>query len=112
LNIYNLFGEKIYFLLNIELITGSNMSGKATFIRTLGINLSLAYAGSFVNMVKLEVSLFEQFTCIKISDSIKDGISYFYAEVKRLKSMLDKIEKSEYPVFFLIDEIFRGTNDI
>ena len=96
----------------IALITGSNMSGKSTFVRTLGINLSLAYAGSVVNAYKLEVSPFNLFTSIKVNDSIKDGISFFYAEVKRLKALLDEIEKSEYPVFFLIDEIFRGTNNI
>ncbi len=96
----------------IALITGSNMSGKSTFIRTLGINLSLAYAGSVVNAYKLEVSLFDLFTCIRINDSLTDGISFFYAEVKRLKTLLDKIEKSKHPVFFLIDEIFRGTNNI
>jgi DNA mismatch repair ATPase MutS len=52
------------------------------------------------------------FTCIKVSDSVTDGISYFYAEVKRLKALLDEIEKSKPPVMFLIDEIFRGTNNI
>ncbi len=55
---------------------------------------------------------FRLFTCIKVSDSVIDGISYFYAEVKRLKALLDEIEESEYPVLFLIDEIFRGTNNI
>jgi MutS domain V len=96
----------------IGIITGSNMSGKSTFVRTLGINLSLAYAGSVVNADELKISLFRIFTCIKVSDSVIDGISYFYAEVKRLKALLDEIEKCEYPVFFLIDEIFRGTNNI
>lgn len=96
----------------IAIITGSNMSGKSTFIRTLGINLSLAYAGSVVNADEFKVSLFNLFTCIKVSDSVIDGISYFYAEVKRLKTLLIEIEKSKYPVFFLIDEIFRGTNNI
>ncbi len=96
----------------IAIITGSNMSGKSTFIRTLGVNLSLAYAGSVVNAEELKISLFRLFTCIKVSDSVIDGISYFYAEVKRLKALLDEIENSEYPVFFLIDEIFRGTNNV
>ncbi|MEJ2615481.1 MAG: hypothetical protein P8Z35_11015, partial [Ignavibacteriaceae bacterium] len=96
----------------IALITGSNMSGKSTFVRSLGINLSLAYAGSVVNADKLEVSIFNLFTCIRINDSITDGISFFYAEVKRLKALLTEIESSKYPVFFLIDEIFRGTNNI
>jgi DNA mismatch repair ATPase MutS len=88
------------------------MSGKSTFIRTLGVNLSLAYAGSVVNAESLNVSLFRLYTCIKVSDSVIDGISYFYAEVKRLKKLLDEIETSGFPVFFLIDEIFRGTNNV
>ena len=96
----------------IAIITGSNMSGKSTFIRTIGINLSLAYAGSVVNAEEMRVSLFRLFTCIKVSDSVIDGISYFYAEVKRLKSLLNEIEAAENPVLFLIDEIFRGTNNI
>jgi ABC-type multidrug transport system fused ATPase/permease subunit len=96
----------------IAIITGSNMSGKSTFVKTLGINLSLAYAGSVVNADNLKISLFRLFTCIKVSDSVTDGISYFYAEVKRLKALLDEIENSEHPVLFLIDEIFRGTNNI
>jgi MutS domain V len=96
----------------ISIVTGSNMSGKSTFIRALGINLSLSYAGCVANAEFFKISLYNQFTCIKVSDSIIDGISYFYAEVKRLKALLDEIEKSEYPVLFLIDEIFRGTNNI
>jgi len=96
----------------IAIITGSNMSGKSTFVRTLGVNLSLAYTGSVVNANRLKISLFRLFTCIKVSDSVTDGISYFYAEVKRLKALLDEIENSEQPVLFLIDEIFRGTNNI
>jgi len=97
----------------IAIITGSNMSGKSTFLRTLGINLSLAYAGGVVNAESFNLSLLRLFTCIKVSDSVVDGISYFYAEVKRLKELLNEIEKeSDLPVFFLIDEIFRGTNNI
>ncbi len=96
----------------IAIVTGSNMSGKSTFMRTLGTNLTLAYAGSVVNADRMEVSLLNMFTCIRINDSIKDGISFFYAEVKRLKALLDEIKQSDYPVLFLIDEIFRGTNNI
>jgi DNA mismatch repair ATPase MutS len=96
----------------VALITGSNMSGKSTFIRTLGVNISLAYAGSVVNADYLEVSLFDLFSCIKVNDSLQESISFFYAEVKRLKALLDEIDKSQYPVLFLIDEIFRGTNNI
>jgi MutS domain V len=99
----------------IAIVTGSNMSGKSTFLRTLGINLCLAYAGGPVNATVFQTSLFRLFTCIKISDSVTDGYSYFYAEVRRLKALLDAIEsgekRQEMPLFFLIDEIFKGTNN-
>lgn len=96
----------------ILIITGSNMSGKSTFLKTLGINLCLAYAGAPVNADMFRTSLFELFTCIKVNDSVADGISYFYAEVKRLKELLDEFENDKkLPVFFLIDEIFKGTNN-
>lgn len=96
----------------VVLITGSNMSGKSTFLRTIGINLSLAYAGAPVNAEKLDTRLFRLFSVIQVTDSLADGISYFYAEVRRLKALIDALEKdSDIPLFFLIDEIFRGTNN-
>ncbi|MBN1536855.1 MAG: hypothetical protein JW908_09000 [Anaerolineales bacterium] len=95
----------------IAVITGSNMSGKSTFLRTLGINLRLAYCGSVVAAKEFQAAPVRIFTCIQLSDSLTDGISYFYAEVRRLKVLLDAIEiENPYPLFFLIDEIFRGTN--
>jgi hypothetical protein len=95
----------------IAILTGSNMAGKSTFLRTVGVNLCLAYAGAPVNAKHLRVSLFRVFTCIKVSDSVQDGLSYFYAEVKRLKALLSTgAEKDAPPLMFLIDEIFRGTN--
>jgi len=96
----------------LVLITGSNMAGKSTFLRTLGVNLVLANAGSIVIASNLQTILFRIYTCINVSDSLSDGISYFYAEVKRLKSLLVELEREDtYPLFFLIDEIFRGTNN-
>lgn len=97
----------------IDIITGSNMSGKSTFLRTLGINLCLANAGGPVNASTFKISLFRLFTCIKISDSVTEGYSYFYAEVRRLKALLNELESSDshIPLFFLIDEIFKGTNN-
>jgi hypothetical protein len=96
----------------IVIITGSNMSGKSTFLRSAGINLCLAYAGAPVNAVSFKTSLFELFTCIKVSDSVIDGISYFYAEVTRLKQLLDEFNNgNSFQKFFLIDEIFKGTNN-
>jgi hypothetical protein len=96
----------------IGLITGSNMAGKSTFLRTAGVNLALAYAGAPVDAARLETRLFRLFTCIKVSDSVTGGISYFYAEVKRLKALLAALDADhELPLFFAIDEIFRGTNN-
>ncbi len=96
----------------VVIITGSNMAGKSSFLRTLGVNLCLAYAGAPVNAAHLQVGLFRVFTCIKVSDSVTDGFSYFYAEVRRLKALLDALDQPHtYPLFFLIDEIFKGTNN-
>ncbi len=97
---------------DILLITGSNMAGKSTFLRTMGINLCLAYAGSVVNATSLHTGLYEIYCCINVLDSLADGYSYFYAEVRRLKLILDRLhEDTTNPVFVLIDEIFRGTNN-
>jgi hypothetical protein len=95
----------------IVILTGSNMAGKSTFLRTIGVNLCLTYAGAPVNAERLHTSLFRLFTCIKVSDSVQDGLSYFYAEVKRLQALLAAATVDDVlPVLFLIDEIFRGTN--
>jgi ABC-type multidrug transport system fused ATPase/permease subunit len=97
----------------VFIITGSNMSGKSTFLKTIGVNIVMAYAGGSVNADKLVLSIFRLNCCIKVSDSVIDGISYFYAEVKRLKSILLELNKHGVPsVLFLIDEIFKGTNNI
>jgi DNA mismatch repair ATPase MutS len=96
----------------IAIITGSNMAGKSTFLRTVGLNLALAYAGGPVNAISLQTMLFRLFTCIQVSDSVTDGVSYFYAEVKRLKALLSALQENHpLPLFFFIDEIFRGTNN-
>lgn len=96
----------------ITLITGSNMSGKSTFLRTVGINIALAYSGSVVAADSFTLPVIRLFTCISISDSIANGISYFYAEVKRLKSLFLELENGDdRKVLYLIDEIFRGTNN-
>jgi DNA mismatch repair ATPase MutS len=61
----------------------------------------------------METGMFRMFTCIKVSDSVTDGISYFYAEVKRLKQLLNELNRQDdYPLFYMIDEIFRGTNNL
>lgn len=96
----------------IAVITGSNMSGKSTFLRTLGVNMALACAGGVVSALHVVTIPFRLYTCINVSDSVNDGISYFYAEVGRLRRLLAEVRRDDpAPVFFLIDEIFRGTNN-
>ena len=102
----------------VLVITGSNMAGKSTFLKTVGANLCLAYAGAPVCAASLIVRPLRLHTCMRISDSIVDGFSYFYAEVKCLRSLLDElratvvIDSAEpLPLLYLIDEIFRGTNN-
>ncbi|MFQ5652390.1 MAG: hypothetical protein ACE5IY_20865 [bacterium] len=96
----------------VALITGSNMSGKSTFLKTLGVNLCLAFAGAPVVARTLQTRIFRLFTCVQIKDSVTDGFSFFYAEVKRLKALLQQLQAQDsLPLFFLIDEIFKGTNN-
>ncbi|MDE3224127.1 MAG: hypothetical protein KGN30_01795 [Nitrospirota bacterium] len=96
----------------ILLITGSNMSGKSTFLRTIGINVCLAQAGAPVCAASFDWSWVRPVCCIRVDDSLEAGLSYFYAEVKRLKRLLDAAnERAAPPVLFLIDEIFKGTNN-
>jgi DNA mismatch repair ATPase MutS len=88
------------------------MSGKSTFLRTVGINICLAQAGSVVDAENLDMHIMRLFTCIKIDDNLVEGLSYFYAEVKRLKRLLNEFDKNAgYPLFYLIDEIYKGTNN-
>jgi hypothetical protein len=94
------------------IITGSNMTGKSTFIKTIGINLCLAYAGAPVCARNFNSIPLHLHTCIRIKDSLTDGYSYFYAEVRCLKQLMTRLyEEQEIPTLFLIDEIFRGTNN-
>jgi hypothetical protein len=96
----------------VAVITGSNMAGKSVFLKTVGLNLALAYAGGPVCADRLETRLFRLFTCLEVADSVVDGISYFYAEVQRLKALLAALEVDHpLPLLFCIDEIFRGTNN-
>lgn len=96
----------------MAVVTGSNMSGKSTFLRTLGVNVALSFAGGPVCATAFRTGPFRLFTCINVTDSVNDGISYFYAEVQRLKELLAALNRDHpFPLFFLIDEIFRGTNN-
>jgi len=91
------------------LITGSNMSGKSTFLRTLGTNSVLAFTGAPVCALKFCLSPFQVFTSMRIQDSLEENTSAFYAELKRIQLLFKTIEQGE-PVMFLLDEVLKGTN--
>ncbi len=96
----------------ILLVTGSNMSGKSTFLRTIGINVCLAQTGGPVCAESWAWSWLQVRTCIRVGDRLEEGLSYFYVEVKRLKNLLVAMaDRDNAPVLFLIDEIFKGTNN-
>jgi len=93
----------------VLLVTGSNMSGKSTFLRTSGINLVLAYSGASVCAKAFVASIMEIYTCMRVSDNLGKSISSFYAELLRIKTIVNA-EAEEKNIFFLLDEIFKGTN--
>ncbi len=93
----------------VLLITGSNMSGKSTYLRTAGINLLFLNIGTKACAEEMEASLMKIRTCMRISDNIEKNISSFYGEILRIKGIVQETKKGE-PVFFLLDEIFKGTN--
>ncbi len=94
----------------IILITGSNMAGKSTFLRTIGINLVLAFAGSPVCAQEFKSSIVTVFSSMRAKDSLMDSASSFFAELSGLKRTIDVVEEGKIPVFFLLDEILKGTN--
>ena len=96
---------------SILIISGSNMSGKTTYLRSAGINIVLARAGGPVCASQMKCSDLHIVTSMRIADDLSGGISTFYAELKRIKSILDTAGK-DADTLFLIDEIFRGTNSV
>ncbi|MFV8340722.1 MutS-related protein [Flavobacterium sp. LB3P21] len=90
------------------ILTGSNMSGKSTFLRSLGINMVLSGMGSPVCASQANVHPLPVLVSMRLSDSLSDSESYFFAEIKRLKQIMDELENR--PAFVLLDEILRGTN--
>ncbi|MBL7745712.1 MAG: DNA mismatch repair protein MutS [Chitinophagaceae bacterium] len=90
-------------------LTGSNMSGKSTFLRTLGINLVLARTGSVVCAKNFALYPYELHVSMRITDSLQDSESFFYAELKRLQAIIEHL-KSDRKTFVILDEILRGTN--
>jgi DNA mismatch repair ATPase MutS len=94
-----------------KIITGANMAGKSTYLRTVGINLLLAMTGSPVLANKIVFKPVHLFTGIKTTDSLQDGESYFFAELKRLKDIINNLERGK-KLFIILDEVLRGTNSI
>ena len=92
---------------DIFIVSGSNMAGKTTFMRCVGINMLLARAGSFVCATSMRCSLFNIVTSMRIADDLSQGVSTFYAELARIKFILDTVKPGS---IFFIDEIFKGTN--
>jgi DNA mismatch repair ATPase MutS len=100
--------EVQFFPESFMILTGSNMSGKSTFLRSLGINMVLGGIGSVVCANKATIHPLPVLVSMRLSDSLSDSESYFFAEIKRLKQIMDALE--EKPAFVLLDEILRGTN--
>jgi DNA mismatch repair ATPase MutS len=95
----------------IDIITGSNMAGKSTFLRTIGINTVLALCGAPVCASEMKVSVITIITYMRIKDSLNESTSTFKAELDRLQMLLKAVETDD-KVFFLIDEMLRGTNSV
>lgn len=94
-----------YFLI----VTGANMAGKSTYLRTIGVNYLLACVGAPVCCEELRIYPAQLITSLRTSDSLSDNESYFFAELKRLKRIIDLLEQGE-ELFIILDEILKGTN--
>jgi DNA mismatch repair ATPase MutS len=95
----------------VDIITGSNMAGKSTFLRTMGINTVLALCGAPVCAKSMQVSVITILSYMRIKDSLNESTSTFKAELDRLQMLLAAVD-NEPKVFFLIDEMLRGTNSV
>ena len=96
---------------DLMLVTGSNMAGKSTYLRSIGINTILAMAGAPVCAEYFCLSPVQIISSMRIADNLEESTSTFYAELKKLKTVIDKVNNNE-KVFILLDEILRGTNSL
>ncbi len=100
---------------HIKLVTGSNMAGKSTFLRTVGLNVVLAQAGAPVCASEFSCAPMLVYTSMRTQDDLSESTSSFYAELKRLKVIIEAVKNADnqgLPVFFLLDEILKGTNSV
>lgn len=95
----------------VDLITGSNMAGKSTFLRSIGVNMILAYTGSAVCAKSFTTSVATIMSSMRIEDNLAENTSTFYAELKKLKTIIDAVN-ANIKCFILLDEILRGTNSL
>jgi len=93
----------------VNIITGSNMAGKSTFLRSVGVNMVLGSMGAPVNASSMTFSPIPVMSSMRIKDNLEESTSTFYAELKKLKAIIDRVQRRE-PVFILLDEVLRGTN--
>jgi len=101
-------GNDVAFNPGFTILTGSNMSGKSTFLRSLGVNMVLAGCGAPVCAKEANIHPLPVLVSMRLSDSLSDSESYFFAEIKRLKEIMDALQNNR--AFVLLDEILRGTN--
>jgi hypothetical protein len=95
----------------LSLITGSNMAGKSTFLRSTGVNIILAMAGAPVCANSMRLSPMHVISSMRVADNLEESTSTFYAELKKLKRIIEAVNRHE-KVFLLLDEILRGTNSL
>ena len=95
----------------LMIVTGSNMAGKSTYLRSVGINIILAMAGAPVCATFFRISPVQLLSSMRVADNLEENTSTFYAELKKLKLIIDKVNNNE-KIFILLDEILRGTNSI
>jgi hypothetical protein len=94
---------------SVLIVTGSNMAGKSTLLRALGLNIALALAGGPVCAAQMTLPIVRLRASMRIDDSLQRGASYFHAELSRLRTVVSELDQGE-PVLFLLDELLRGTN--
>lgn len=97
---------------NYYIITGANMAGKSTFLRSLGVNYILAMSGMPVFAGSLKVSRFQLFSSMRTTDDLTHGISYFNAELLRLEQLMQFCKRGELRTLIILDEILKGTNSL
>jgi DNA mismatch repair ATPase MutS len=95
--------------IRLLVVSGSNMSGKSTLLRTIGVNAVMAQAGAPVRAAELRLTLLAVGATLRIQDSLHEGRSRFYAEITRIRQITD-MAAGPIPVLFLLDELFQGTN--